>query len=339
MADDWKRQLDALHSELVHRDDPAAWVTEADAVEASRRYPHIAVRGPVFGIAVQEPAVGARWRLLKPLVDGMPQQARDGLNSHLWFTAKDGTDDPGVRRELLAAVAVLEQEPVNEVEALGVRYRVVRGEEFARSDEEGALEPPRPTDREPAERSWEGRERGISPDEGFVLDPDRDDGMMAGAMKLALRGFVYAGTRFPEEVCAESRRAVETHPQVALLPVGFGVVERGGKGWRPCGVLRPSPHEARRLLHDAMTESWPLLYRFDDEKRARYAEAAAAFRAAGRADEARVDDRLFRICRIERMVRMGPDGPEPARPSDVDDYGPMRMHPAMDEDGTIHYDE
>ncbi|MEU2744638.1 DUF5954 family protein, partial [Streptomyces sp. NPDC007095] len=60
---------------------------------------------------------------------------------------------------------------------------------------------------------------------------------------------------------------------------------------------------------------------------------------AGRADEARVGDRLFRICRIERMVRCGPDGPEPPRPSDQDEYGPTKMHPTMDEDGTLHYDD
>jgi hypothetical protein len=52
-----------------------------------------------------------------------------------------------------------------------------------------------------------------------------------------------------------------------------------------------------------------------------------------------VGDRLFRICRIERMVRCGPDGPEPPRPSDQDEYGPTKMHPTMDEDGTLHYDD
>jgi hypothetical protein len=60
-------------------------------------------------------------------------------------------------------------------------------------------------------------------------------------------------------------------------------------------------------------------------------------KALDRADEFRFDDRVFRICRVERMLRMGPDGPECPRPSDVDEYGPMKMHPTMDEDGTIHY--
>ena len=46
--------IDALHAELVRRDDPAAWVREADAVEASLRRPRLALRGPVFGKAAEE---------------------------------------------------------------------------------------------------------------------------------------------------------------------------------------------------------------------------------------------------------------------------------------------
>ncbi|MER5431255.1 DUF5954 family protein [Streptomyces sp. NPDC002588] len=339
MTDDWKRRLDALHAELVLRDDPIAWVTEADAVEASRRYPHIALRGPVFGVAAQDPAGSAGgWRLLKPVVDGMPQQARDGLNSHLWFTAKDGTDDPAARRALLAAVSVLERHPADEVEALGVRYRVVRGDEFARTGDDG-LEPPRPTDPEPVSPSWEERGTARSPDVGFVLDPGRDEGPMAGALRLGLREFVYTGARFPADVRADSARAAGTHPDVVRLPVGFAVAERGDDGWTPSGSLHPTPHEARRSLYDGMSRVWAMLYRYDDRRKARYARAAEEFRAAGRADEVRVENRLFRVCRVERMIRMGPDGPEPPRPSDVDEYGPMKIHPTLREDGTVRYDD
>ncbi|MFF4352745.1 DUF5954 family protein [Streptomyces sp. NPDC001530] len=338
MADDWKRQLDRLHAGLVRRDDPAAWVAEADAVDASLRYPHFALRGPVFGLAAQDPEVGEEWRLVQPMTNGMPQLVRDGLNSLLWFRAKDDTDDPAVRREVLAAVAVLEREPVDELSVLGVRYRVVRGDEFARSGPDG-LEPPRPTDPEPAEVSWEGRPATPEPDVGFVFSPGEDEGLMAGALKMAMREFAYTGARFPAEVRADSERAVTSHPDVVLLPVGFGVVEQSTGGWEPCGALAPTPHDARRLLYDGLNEMWPLLYRFGEAKRARYARAAEEFRVAGRAHEIRVDDRLFRICRIERTARFGPDGPEPPRPSDLDDYGPMKMHPTMDEDGTLHYEE
>lgn len=339
MSDDWKRRLDALHADLVRRDDPVAWVTEADAVEASRRYPHIALRGPVFGVAAREPsAAEPGWRLLKPVVDGMPQQARDGLNSHLWFKAKDGTDDPAARRELLAAVAVLERAPADEVEALGVRYRVVRGDEFARTGDDG-LEPPRPTDLESVNPSWEDPGNVPSPDVGYVLDPDRDEGPMAGALRLGLRDFTYTGARFPADVRADSEWAARTHPDVVRLPVGFSVAERDGSGWTPCGSLAATPHEARRSLYEGMARVWAMLYRFDERKKALYARAAEAFRAAGRADEASVEDRLFRICRVERMVRLGPDGPEPPRPSDLDEYGPMKLHPTLHADGRVQYDD
>ncbi|MEU1129796.1 DUF5954 family protein [Streptomyces sp. NPDC005900] len=336
MTDDWKRQLDQVHAGLVRRDDPAELVTEADAVDASYRYPQLAVRGPVFGLAVQDPAVGPRWRVVAPVVDGMPQQARDALNSMLWFKAKDDTDDPAVRRDLLAAVAILEREPVNEVEVRGARYRVVRGDEFARSGADG-LEPPRPTDPEPVERKWSGRHDPPSADLGFVLDPAEDtSGLMTSALKLGLREFAYTGARFPVDVRADSVRAIASHPDILLMPVGFGVSERGTKGWKPVSSLMPTPHDARRLLYDSMTDAWPMLYRFSPEETAEHARAAEEFKALGRANEVRVADKLYRICRTERLVRVGPDGPEPPRPSDQDSFGPMQIHPTMDEDGTIH---
>ncbi len=338
MKEDWKRQIDRLHADLVRRDDPVAWVNEADAVTASCRYPHIAVRGALFGIATQDSASGTDWRLHGPVADGTPQQARDGLNSKLWFRALEDTDDPAVRRELLKAVAVLEREPADELEVLGVRYRVVRADELARSGEDG-LEPPRPTDTEPADRSWTGRHHPPSRDTGHVLDPGRAEGIMAGALKLGLRAFAYAGARYPADVRRDSERAASTHPDIALLPVGFGITERIGKGWRPHGSLMPTPHDARRLLHDALTDVWPRLYELSTAEQARYARAAERFKAAGRNDELRAGDRLFRICRIERLVRWGPDGPEPPRPSDqANDYPPMKIHPTMDEDGTVHHD-
>ncbi|KUO19224.1 DUF5954 family protein [Streptomyces dysideae] len=340
MSDDWQQQIDALHEELIRRDDPAAWVREADAIEASRRYPRLAMRGPVFGIAVRDPAAGAGWRVLKPVVDGMPQVARDGLQSHLFFTAKDDTDDRAVRRGLLAAVAVLERESVNEVTACGVRYRVVRGDEFLRVGDDGP-EPPRPTDPEPVERSWDRKARDTpSLDVGFVLDPDRTEGPSAGALKLGLRDFTYTGARFPHDVRTDSERAVTTHPELVLLPTGFSLVERGEHGgWRPCGTLMSTPHDARRLLYDGLAEIWGLLYQLDDAKKVRYAKAAEEYRELGHADRFRVDDREFRICRVERILRTGPDGPETPRPSDIDEYGPMKMHPTMDEDGNLTYDE
>ncbi|MFD9908914.1 DUF5954 family protein [Streptomyces sp. NPDC059063] len=338
MADDWKRQIDALHDELVRRDDPAAWVSEADAVDASYLYPHLAVRGPVFGLAAREAGDPAPWRLLSDVADGTPQQARDALNSLLWFRAKDAADGRAQRRQLLTAVGALERERVNEVTVLGTRYRVVRGEEFARVGERG-LEPPRPTDPEPAVPSWDETPSPPSHDVGFALDPGRDCGLMAGALRIALRGFAYVGDDYPAATREDAEQAVREYPDVVLLPVSFGVAERHGERWRPRGALMPTPHDARRLLVHGLTEFWPLLYDLGEADRAAFARAAHEFKAAGRANEVVVGDQCFRICRVERMVRVGPGGPEPARPSDVETTEPMKLHPTMDEDGTIHYDD
>ncbi|MFB9555810.1 DUF5954 family protein [Streptomyces roseoviridis] len=333
MTDDWKRRLERAHLEMVGRDDPVEWVKEASGVEASLRYPQLALRGPLFGVAVER---GQGWEVVREIGAGMPQEARDSLNSLLWFRAKDDTDDPEVRRDLLAAVAILEKEPVNEVQAVGERYRIVRADEFARSGDDG-LEPPRPTDPDPAEPSWDDRNGPPSPDLGFVLTPERTDGLTQEALKLGLRTFAYTGDRYPARVRNDSLRAVETHPDIALLPVTFGVAERNGAGWQPRGGLQPTPHEARRLLYSGMTDMWARIYKYPKDKAERYRLAGEEFRAAGRADEARVGGRLFRICRVERLVRFGPDGPETPRPSDVDEYGPIKMHPTMDLDGTVHH--
>ncbi|MFB7587105.1 DUF5954 family protein [Streptomyces sp. NPDC056169] len=332
-----KRRLDRAHAGLVQGEDPVAWVTEADAVEAAARYPRLAVRGALFGAAAREP--GGPWRIVVPVRSGMPQETRDSLQSMFFFRAKDDTDDPAVRRELLKAVRVLEREPVDEVEVLGTTYRVVRADEFARWGDDG-LEPPRPTDPEPVFRVWErqpGERR--SDDTDAVLDPETVRGVMAEALRIGLREFHYTGERYPADVRADSLEAVTTHPDIAMLPVTFGIVERHGDGWQPHGSLAPTPHDARRDLYVGLGGLWARVYEWDDEQRERYRAAGELFRAAGRADEARVDGREFRICRVERMIRFGPDGPEGPRPSDIDRYGPMKMHPRMDEDGTVHHDE
>ncbi|MEU8991741.1 DUF5954 family protein [Streptomyces sp. NPDC048558] len=202
---------------------------EAAAVDASLRRPGSALRGPVFGVAEQDPSVGPEWRVLKPMVNGTPQICRETPNG------------PG--------------------------------------------------------------------------------GPMAGATRAGLRDFAYRGVRFPGDVRRDRSGAVLTHPGIVLLPACFGVVERERTGWEPALALRPTAHDARRVLYDAMAEMWPMLYRFDESTKALYAKAAEE----------------FRICRAGRLVRTGPDGPEPAAPVR---RGRVRakIHPALLEDGTIIHD-
>ncbi|HEX5568186.1 MAG TPA: DUF5954 family protein [Streptomyces sp.] len=316
------------------QDDPVSQVTEYDTYRASLRYPNVVVRGPVFGFAEQRPEDGSRWRLLDDMSAGFPQNARDSLNSHLWFTAKDGTEDRALRRRLLAAVARLDTEPVNEVSVGDTRYRIVRGDEFARIGPDG-LEPPRPTDPEPPSRDLgDIRERSPSRAKGFVIDPGAATGLMTGIQRMELLSLAYRAKRYPKDVRADSRRALETHPGVVLLPAAFAVAEEKDATWEPLTISLATPLDARRSLVNHLTESLPRFYGISGEEAAEYARAAKEYRAAP-GNELRVLGRCFQIVRVERLVRVGPDGPETPRPSDYDPEPPIRVHPVLDEWGNI----
>lgn len=321
---------------VAHRDDPVSQVTDADAWDRHRRYPYAVLRGPNFGFAEQR-GPGGGWRLLSTMCDGHPQGARDGLNSHLWFKAKDDTDDPAQRRELLAAVARLETEPVDELSACGVRYRIVRGDELARVGPEG-MEPPRPTDPEPSEPGWDFRGSSPSRVKGFVIDHAEATGVMEGLERMALMHLHYTAEQYPRVVREDSAQALQTHPGVVLLPATFVFVEEKDGAWEPMSAPQPTPHDARRVLVNAMEEFWPLMYSFDAVKTAVYARAADEYRAEPASDTLRVDGRCFRVVRTQTLVRVGPDGPEGPRSSDVDVTEPMRMHPVMNEHGEITYE-
>ncbi|MCY0934878.1 DUF5954 family protein [Streptomyces sp. H34-S4] len=316
---------------------PVAAAQEADASDAARRYAHYIIRGPLFGIAAQDAGDGHRWRVLTPVACGFPQDARDRLNSALWLRAEDDTEDRAVRRELLAAVARLETEPVDEVTAAGTRYRVVRCEEIAYGNGDGP-EPPRPTDPEPAVRDWEPGTRGPDVDAGFVIDHIAAASVMETSKRLALMGLHYRSPRYPAQVRADSPRALRTHAGISLLPTAYRVLERTAAGWQTASEVLSSPHAARRALVHILTRLRPAVYELPAARRAGYERAAAEFRAAGDSNAVRLDaGRELLIVRMRRLVRIGPDGPESARPSDeeVDGEGPTRIHPAMAEDGTI----
>ncbi|WP_328786694.1 MULTISPECIES: DUF5954 family protein [unclassified Streptomyces] len=342
--------------------EPVEAAMEADALDAAARAGDVVVRGPLFGVVAQSAEDGPRWRVVLEVTAGCPQQARDGLNSRLWFQAKDEAQDRAERRELLAAVARLESERVDELLVSGTRYRVVRAEEYAASGP-GGIETPRPTDPEPLVPDWDRTVREPGIDDALVVDPDAPVTPTQAFEQLALRGLCYTGARFPEEVRADSRRALDTHPDVLLMPPTFSVVERTTYGWRPISGPHATPHAARKSLDFALTWMWPRMRGHIPEdadprtdartwstagggesadlraaKLAAYAGAADTLRG-GRVDRLEFQGTLYQIVRTRRLLRWGPDGPEGPRPSDVNSQDPARIHLTLDEDGRVLPDD
>ncbi|WP_326734005.1 DUF5954 family protein [Streptomyces sp. NBC_01022] len=340
--------------------EPVEATMEADAVDAAVRGLSVAVRGPLFGVASQSEGDGRRWRVVIEVTHGCPQQARDALNSALWFKAKDEAQDRAERRALLAAVGRLETEEVTELAVLDTRYRVVRAEEYAGMEANGDLELPRPTDPEPLTPDW-SYNTGPSPriDVGLVLDPDAPLTPALAVERLSQRSLAYTGDRYPATVLRDSARAVETHPDVLLMPTGFAVVERSGSGgWTVGGALQASAHDARRALNASLIMWEPRLRGLIPlgasvdvdahtiiaeganpaaEELAPLAEASDRLRA-GMLNQVEADGTTYHIARIRRLLRWGPDGPEPPRPSDTSSHAPETFHPRLDEDGTVHYE-
>lgn len=234
---------------------PVEVVMEAGTLGAAVRSSALAVRGPLFGVASQGKDDGQRWRVVVEVTHGCPQQARDGLNSRFWFRAKDEADSRRERRALLAVVARLESEYVDELTVLGMRYRVVRAEEYVALDAHGDIEMPWPTDFGPLIPGWGSGAgaRGPRVDGDLVLDPDAPLSPVQAAERLALRSLVYSDTRFPGPVLQDSARALESHPDVVLMPVAFLIIERSGeKSWTPGSGLHATVHDARRTLAFAL---------------------------------------------------------------------------------------
>ncbi|WP_256106117.1 DUF5954 family protein [Streptomyces sp. ODS05-4] len=336
--------------------EPVEAAVEADAVDAIASAGDVGVRGPLFGVAAQNAADGARWRVVVPMTAACPQQARDSLNSKLWFRAKDEARDKAERRALLAAVTRLENEPVDELTVEDTRYRIVRVEEYVGLGREG-IEQPRPTDPEPPVPDWSLQARDPEIDDGLVMDPDAPVTPTQAMEQLALRDLAYAGSRFPAHVLADSRNALVTHPDVLVLPATFAIVERTDTGWQPVGAPHATAHAARRSLQFGLLWTWPrthglIPFEADPHTTARtatekevsaadlaalaaYVAAADELRAAPRVNRVRLDDTVYQIGRTRRLVRWGPDGPEPPRPSDIAGHDPERMHLVMDEDGNV----
>ncbi|MFI6048965.1 DUF5954 family protein [Streptomyces violascens] len=336
--------------------EPVEAAVEADAMDAVARMGNLVVRGPLFGVVAQDVGAGPAWRVVVAVTLGCPQQARDSLNSRLWFRAKDDADGPAERSALLAAVTRLETERVDELAVAGTRFRIVRAEEYAAVGGRDGMEGPRPTDPEPLVPDWSRASRGPEVDDGLVLDPEAPVIPTQVAEQLALRDLCYTGDRFPKDVRADSRRALDLHPDILLLPPSFTVVEQSTNSWAPVSGPHATAHSARRSLDFALTWTWPRMRGLipidaavemdartetegDGAARqagdlAEYAKAATALRA-GRVNRLKFQGTVYQIARTRRLLRWGPDGPEGPRPSDANSQDPVRLHPLLDEEGRI----
>ncbi|GIG88614.1 hypothetical protein Pen02_35500 [Plantactinospora endophytica] len=314
---------DHLLIRITQRNDPVSAVSEDDARRRSVAYPKLMWGAPVFGHA--EEAASGRWRILG-LGGDQPQGSRDALGSHFRRLLGETPETAGhaaVRREYQAAIRLLDWEVVDDLTVDGRRYRIIRAQPFVRMGPDGP-EPPRPTDPDPYPP---GRTRSArSPEEGFVIDPTATTGLSDGLLRLEMVPACYQAGIVPDEVRADSRRALATHPNVVLLPVGFTVGEYVDRAWQPRSFTTyPTPQAARDSAAFRFSDIVPNEDASLDEIRAAYTRALEQFEAP-RTDEFEIRGVRCRVTRVERFVRVGPDGPEGPRPSDWDPEPPPELH-------------
>lgn len=308
---------------MTLQDGPIAAFADEEAWRARERYPTIVGMGLATFVAAKESERGG-WEILGSAGD-TPQSVRDSLGSHFRRLANEARDAGRSRdrEKYRVAYEKLDRVAVDELRVLGVRYRVVRVEQFIRMGRDGP-EPPRPSDPDPGEVGE--AHRLPSRVEGFVIDPYTGTGLAEGLLKFDLMQFVLKAGTAPPDMRGDSLRAVETHPGGVLLPAEFAVAECGKDGeWKPHSGSAPSPQAARDRLAVDFRVMTPFREKLNEAEREEYA------RAADRLDEKRgagiaVGGRRFRVARVEQLVRIGPDGPEGPRPSDFDPDPPVEAH-------------
>jgi hypothetical protein len=310
------------HINVVADLEPVAAARDEDLGERMRTFRKLFPAGsPDFGHAVQ---AGTEWRICT-LGAFDPSGARYGLAADLRGSAA-AEEDPMARRAMLNAADRLdpedgEQLPKDEWEIGDRRYRVIRIEKFTLIGDR-VMEPPRPTDADPA-----GDARLLS---GHLIDPRAPAGRWEAQLRLNLVGYLPIPGTVPDIVMTEARHAICTHPGVVLLPPTFIVVEIKGDSWEPL-TSADGPGQARTHLAEHFTELLPRLREFQGDpatpaELAEWREAAAQVETMS-GPEFHVIGRRFRTVRVSRMLRVGRDGPEGPRPSDQERYGTAQPQP------------
>ncbi|MDG4786587.1 DUF5954 family protein [Micromonospora sp. WMMD1102] len=317
------RVPDHLLIRITQRTDPVSALSEDDARRRSLAYPKLMWGAPVFGYAVEE-TIG-RWRILS-LGGDRPQGSRDGLGSYFRRLRGETPETAGhavERREYQEAIRLLDWEVVDDLTVHDRRYRIIRAQPFIRMGPDGP-EPPRPTDPDPYP-SGSTREAPAQ-EEGFVIDPAASTGLSDGLLRIEMVPAFYQAGIVPDEVRADSRRALASHPNVVLLPVGFTIGEYVDGAWQPRSFSTyPTPQAARDSAFLRFSDIVPHEDATLDEIRAAYTRALEEFESPV-TDEFEIRGVCCRITRVERFVRVGPDGPEGPRPSDWDPEPPPELH-------------
>ncbi|MEU6238193.1 DUF5954 family protein [Kitasatospora sp. NPDC047058] len=341
--DDDAVQLPAhLTTRVGHTDDPVAAVVGLDARASRERYPHLMMMPPAYGCVERTGQVA--WRVLG-YHSTTPQMARDDLGHFFrsWALAEPGsryaapwdvTDEE--RAAYTAAHERMEWEALDEIAVAGRRYRIFRAEQVLRSGPEG-IEPPRPTDPDPAEVGQ--AYRLPSRVKGFVIDPAAGVTLVDGILRLDMTALVPTGRGVPEDVREEARLASRLYPNVFVLPVHCAVAEYEDGRWGPMTGACETPQAARDSLAAYLRDFAPRLHpELPEEDLVRYAAAADRLDAEC-GHELHAAGRQFRLVRVESVVRLGPDGPEPPRTSDWDPDVPFRVQEQRDREAGIVYDD
>ncbi|WP_328953231.1 DUF5954 family protein [Kitasatospora purpeofusca] len=342
MDDDAAQLPEHLTIRVTHTDDPVAAVAGLEAWASREKYPNLMMMPPVFG-SLERTGSGT-WRIVE-FHATTPQAARDDLGHafRAWALAEPGSSqaadrdlDEEERASYSAAYERLEWEALDEISAGGRDYRIFRAEQVLRSGPDG-VEPPRPTDPDPAAV---GEGHRLPPRmNGFVIDPAAGVTLVDGILRLDMMSLVPTGRSIPEDVREQARRSSHLYPNVLVLPVHCAVAEYRDGGWGPMTGACETPQQARDTLAAYLREFAPRLDpHLGEEELARYAEAADRLDAE-RSDELRAADRHFRLVRVEPVVRLGPDGPELPRSSDWDPELPLRVQEQRDREAGICYAE